>query len=421
MSTIKYLFYFIPLHDNWEVGMRSTYHGLLDQLAAFLLSSQNVEKSAAEWGTCCVDQQKTTSPLLASFHEQIHSFLQDASTSLIRDTPNTFNGLIVDMCSFFARIVESLKVKVEGEVDLWPPNSSALFPGGAKNAVLSLLQWFRRTNDVAPLRLLVTLLQHLPTDHALLSTLVDTPAFISAIAADFKKTMEKIRALHRAQRSSPGEKVEKKVIQYGLFWRYLIMAVGYTNYDMLREYMRPDGQVIYDSMLIVLKVYRPQIQADGGIRAVTVLYTNPLIFTTSLLPSDYTNDDDPNNFLNPSLILRGSLSFMLDPDHHPCASDTCPNPNTKTTSLCSGCRFMRYCSESCQREAWSWRAAPHKAVCKDLAKLLMVRAEAANDAEFKGRLEAGGFGNDKMRDIILALGMPGQSRCLSGVARRGKK
>jgi hypothetical protein len=50
----------------------------------------------------------------------------------------------------------------------------------------------------------------------------------------------------------------------------------------------------------------------------------------------------------------------------------------------------------------------------------MVRAEAANDAEFKGRLEAGGFGNDKMRDIILALGMPGQSRCLSGVARRAK-
>ncbi|KAJ7171701.1 hypothetical protein C8R43DRAFT_22505 [Mycena crocata] len=385
---LSYIFRFITLHDDWEVGMRNRYHSTLDQLVAFLLSPKNIDKYASDWSICRIPHQERSSPMIASFHKTMHKHAP----------PSTFNALIVQMCSFLAAIVKELHVQVD-DVDLWPSSAAALFPAGAKNAVLSLLQLYRRTDDMEPLRLLVALLHHLPSDNSLLSAFLDTPAFIAALADDFKTNVDKMRVLHRSKQESPGHKVENKVLHFGMFWRDFIMAVGYQKYEPLRTYMRPQAEKIYGSMGVLLETYRAQMQKDARAMVLMLLYQAPLTFSTSLLSSH--SDDDPNNLVDPASILHGALSEVQDKNTLNCARALCHKRTD--TSLCSGCRLFRYCSAKCQREAWVWKTVPHKLVCKDFAKLVMIKGETKSEDEFEGRLKAGGFGDDKTRDMLLAL------------------
>ncbi|KAJ7480019.1 hypothetical protein B0H11DRAFT_2422615 [Mycena galericulata] len=392
-SALNYVLQFISAHNNWQLGMRTKYHNVLDQLVAFLFSPQNIEKYAADWKICRIAQQKTAAPAIARFHEQMH----------VHAAPSTFNDLIARMCSFLESIVEGLQVKVQGEDQLWPMNASALFPGGAKNAVLNLLQWFHTTESIAPLNLLVALLRHLPSDNPLLSALVETPSFISAIADDFKKSVEKIKQLKRTKRSSP-----EQVHLNCYFFTCIKTESGPTKYETLRSYMRLRGQVIYDALGVLLDIYGTLFQKEVQAMVLMSLYTTPLTFAADLVPPGYVAGKDANTFLNPSTLLRPALKM----DKPMCAKALCPNANTATTatlSLCSGCRLVHYCSPACQRAAWAWKPMPHKVVCKDFAKLAIISRETSNDADFKERLWAGGFGDTKIREMILARTIPQQA------------
>lgn len=199
---------------------------------------------------------------------------------------------------------------------------------------------------------------------------------------------------------------------------------GPRKYEALRTYMRPRGQDIYDAVGILLQMYRTLTRTEAHAMVLMTLYTMPLIFTTDLLSPDYANDDDPNVFFAPGRILRGTLNRIDSPM---CGRTLCPNADTKTTaalSLCAGCRLVRYCSVVCQKEAWVWKPAPHKVVCRDFAKLAMVNGAASSDADFERRLEAGGFGDTKIRDMILTLSMPQQAamdRIFSDEVERTRK
>ncbi|PBK82989.1 hypothetical protein ARMGADRAFT_945573, partial [Armillaria gallica] len=45
---------------------------------------------------------------------------------------------------------------------------------------------------------------------------------------------------------------------------------------------------------------------------------------------------------------------------------------------CGGCRRVLYCSPECQKSAWKYDPAPHKAVCRKLRKFCKVLKLPAN-------------------------------------------
>jgi len=192
---------------------------------------------------------------------------------------------------------------------------------------------------------------------------VDTPALISTVAADFMKNVDKMALLQRFKRQSPENKVEDRLVHYSAFWVDLIMAVGksfhpflyynrdrklstgYTKFAILREYMRPEGQLIYDGICTALKICRYQMDtgADESIQIVMSLYTNTFLFAMNLLPPGDVDEGGTNTVLEPSLMLLGILSFLRDGNasNTSCAGPDCPRPlSTIATSLCSGCHFV---------------------------------------------------------------------------------
>ncbi|KAJ6577093.1 hypothetical protein B0H10DRAFT_926509 [Mycena sp. CBHHK59/15] len=189
------------------------------------------------------------------------------------------------------------------------------------------------------------------------------------------------------------------------------MAVGYSKLSVLKTYMRPSGKTIYDGMSILLQMFR---QRKDSVELVAMsFYSVLMIFSTNLLPPDAPDDeDDPNIFLYPSPQLFVLMDTFLTKDKKMCARARCSNATTSTTAslrLCSGCHLVAYCSVACQREAWVWKPTPHKAVCKDFAKLAKIHEKSSGADDFDRRLEAQGFGDEKIRDLILAVSMPQQT------------
>ncbi|KAJ7671945.1 hypothetical protein B0H17DRAFT_1208870 [Mycena rosella] len=342
-SALEYVLRFISLQDNWQVGMRSTRHDVLDQLVAFFFPEK------------C--------------RKQMHEHA----------SPSTFKGLIIEMCS--TSIVKELDAEVTAEGDLevalWPASSSVLFPAGAKNAVLSLLQWYRRTDTMEPLNLLVAL------------SVISPPTTPCSVPSSTPP-----RSSLRSQTTSRRTSIKWKCSTVPPLQAVQPGAQGYSKYTVLRTYMQPQGQVIYGSIGVLLRTYRILMKTESRAMVLMSLYTVSLNFTTDLLPSNYEYEEDPNIFLAPASILHGTLATKSSGKNQMCGKALCPNAKTNTkvpTSLCSGCRLVLLAA--CQKAAWGG------------SRRRTRLGASANEDEFEGKLEAGGFEDTKIPELTLGISM----------------
>ncbi|KAJ7743867.1 hypothetical protein B0H16DRAFT_1889846 [Mycena metata] len=371
---LKNLLHFLSLHRGWKVGIRAAHHAILEQLFTFILAfdSDEVKKCEAGWSVCHLERQKTQgNPDFADIHEMLH-FRGTGARSLC-----TFNDVVIATCNFAQWIVHDLNVKVDREVDLWP-NPPALLPGG-------------------PLRLLVALLDHLPRDNTLLAALIDSPDFISAVASDFTKR----------------RKVEDKVLVYGSFCMGMALGTLFRYYNRAKpqDFLRPQAQLIYDGMRVLRDIYgNCEGQSDVHAKFLVCTYVTPMAFITNLLPPEYEDDHDINAFLNPCRFFHKALSLILHENEESpiCGKALCSTRGERspTKSLCSAYRLLKFCSPACHKQTWVWKPAPHKAICNELARALAIKALATNEVEWSAGLRAGGFTDERMRDIIVVLRGP---------------
>ncbi|KZP05694.1 hypothetical protein FIBSPDRAFT_967051 [Athelia psychrophila] len=182
---------------------RTTYPETLDAMVAFLLTTQKANEAKIferEWSHCRLAQTKGNAPMIAMLHETIHKNAVSV----------TFKELVAEICSFLSEVIDDIPVAPSD--GFWPNSlETALFPSGAKDAVLALTKWFIHVRDTGPLELLCTLLCHLPSGSALDTALFDTPEFIEAVVLEFKTVAE----------GKPDP-----ILTYGRFWRNFLRAIG---------------------------------------------------------------------------------------------------------------------------------------------------------------------------------------------------
>ncbi|KZP05703.1 hypothetical protein FIBSPDRAFT_1053949 [Athelia psychrophila] len=327
---LHYACRFIRAHDNWTVGMRKDYPETLDAMVAFLLTTQKASEAKVferEWSHCRLAQTKGNAPMIAMLHETIHKNAVSV----------TFKELVAEICSFLSEVIDDIPVAPSD--GFWPNSlDTALFPSGAKDAVLALTKWFIRVRDTGPLELLCTLLCHLPSGSALDTALFDTPEFIEAVVLEFKTVAE----------GKPDP-----ILTYGRFWRNFLRAIGAQQYPALREYLRPNGVMLYKSIDRASAPFR-STESPVDI-VVTSCYMLFYTFLVDVVPPSLSED---NMMTSPY-----SLVYPRTADQKKCAREGCSHSSLSTLAelkTCGGCRTVRYCSPKCQQIAWKWKPAPHR-------------------------------------------------------------
>lgn len=183
--------------------------------------------------------------MLGLLHEKVPLRRHESSKSA------TFDEVVAEICSFLQEIFDDIS---KSSAKIWPNGlETTLFPGGAKDAVSALRNWFIQVKDTGPLQLLCTLLCYFPAGSALDAALFDTPEFITAVVLEFKIVAE-------AGKIDP-------ILSYGQFWRNFLAAIGTQQYSALKEYLRPNSVALYES---IAKAKAPSDPVKGTVDALII-------------------------------------------------------------------------------------------------------------------------------------------------------
>lgn len=230
---------FIMAHDDWEIGLRTQHHALLDQLIAFVTTHktpEQISKLEADWSVCSLSKLKADQPMpvASTFHKQLH------------EPPHgsyTFEETIEKIFTIVTCVVDDMKVaeQIDRSVrrndspGLWPVNESLLVPSGAENTVSALLRWYRRSNDTHMFRLLALLCRNCSS---LPQAVFANPDVISTVVDRFKGAVKDLLRLSKRPNLDKDRlgAAKNDILYLGFFFRDLLEATGMHLHSPMLAY-----------------------------------------------------------------------------------------------------------------------------------------------------------------------------------------
>lgn len=247
----------------------------------------------------------------------------------------------------------------------WPQGPDDLLPFGVKNSVEALIQWV--SGDFKCEASIFTLTGKLATFYEPFAKEVLAPPFTLALK-------QPIRHLDRIMKRQPDPELtlEENATQFVTEARGVVSlfnSLGMVDKGGLDTALFPMGEWAFpifnrvEKHLLALPLpqhsYRDVLRRVGD-------YAGLYKMQQAIMNPGEGTSDDFMKWLNPEGVddVEEAFNSMAIAKKGLCWNAHCPSGGTGVRArFCSQCKFIRYCSEECQREAWKSKTAPHKRLC----------------------------------------------------------
>ncbi|KAJ3538246.1 hypothetical protein NMY22_g5245 [Coprinellus aureogranulatus] len=283
----------------------------------------------------------------------------------VRVMVNLLNGQIDKLHQHKFRSAHTDK---PADAQFWPQGPNDLLPSGVKDSIDAFIQWANGDVDCDPA--IFTLVGKLSTFYEPFAKAVLAPPFSLALKAP-------IQSLERAMKRKPNPTLTPQE-NAALFVRdargvtSLFNSFYIAGKDAFDDGLFPMGEWAFPifyraekhllSLPIPKESYRDVLRRLGD-------YVG--LYHMSK-PASSGEGFDFQKWFNPDGIdeLEEAFHAMGIAKKGMCWNAQCPSSGTGVRArFCSQCKFIRYCSEECQREAWKSKMAPHKPLCLAICSL----------------------------------------------------
>ncbi|KAK7042230.1 hypothetical protein R3P38DRAFT_3447890 [Favolaschia claudopus] len=344
------------------------------------------------------------------------------------DDPHPFKTTITLIFSALTSVVQSglktghvLSQSAETSAK-WPTSIAAVFPAGMAAAIQTFTGFYRITKAFSILEFVKELLPHYPP---LADVIGNDVAFWKLLADELQVCADRLQqdALTGGTQASTLYSSLRAIVNFnGTFVNTFTLRQKLTISSAPVLYAKK----IHDALAKVFMVAKTSSDADQlssfclmamgmamayiNVDSTPICALHPVFLTERHRFAGYAEMSAFGDIL--SVIQRLS-------SHAQCCNSKCVQTSGSSAQklrLCGGCHIMRYCSNECQRAAWS----DHKKVCRDLGiikpdydavkgKMASMSGEQSLSVapillqEFKEKITRRGFSPGRMEEIRNSL------------------
>ncbi|KAJ7231998.1 hypothetical protein C8J57DRAFT_178686 [Mycena rebaudengoi] len=302
-----------------------------------------------------------------------HCSIQHPGVSHIQNPP--FDEMIAAIFQVLLSMVWNAKVgevigasaKSSGGARKWPSSITALFPGGPEASIVCFSQLYKKTKAATILDLITYMFRHSPS---LAVVVAENAAFWRATVGALEWAVKTLRTYRReTQPTCDHDSNEIATIKafsdcvskFDQTYTSILSFSRTTPSSGFAANAKKIHDLLHDSLLVLnnmpdQKDTRNIVTSIGELVSLCLPPHQRMHWFPTLLD---TEPEITRCFAN----VYASMGPAAHAAH--CCSSACSETSESSSQklrYCGRCRVVRYCSDTCQKEAWK----RHKTVCKDL-------------------------------------------------------
>ncbi|KAJ7726911.1 hypothetical protein B0H16DRAFT_261345 [Mycena metata] len=364
-SVVKTITHLLPDDKDTKLCiriLRTEHRACLDGLVHFVTTPRTDEQLQyleTRLNECRCD---LTIPLLQLIHD---------SDNHLEDQLLSFNGLVSSIFETLGNVVlNGLKIgHISGAMSAsdsdsttkkWPATTAALFPAGPEAAVLAFAKLFKLTKSLAILDFTRIILRHSPS---LALQISDCTLFWEVVTEELEVAVDNYRVPDDDQ-GRHAQSPHQAVRAFAMFLQEFVATfIGAIGQNTASSSLRSFGRKIYDFLVRVLLVARSSPN-QAKLETFCLFVAGAAGAAVKAIP----HDQRPRR-IHPVIVLYGNLgnqprawaftevfgAISRITAVVKCCSAICTETSESSAQrlrYCARCKFMRYCSNSCQKTAW---------------------------------------------------------------------